>query len=113
MTPKSLAEADGFRSLPRKVTVGVEGDPLISCLVPIKRSLVLSGLMSKLLSESYHITTLLRCAGRLRVSKHPNLYRTGETTGTLSSRRRMTPDSMFGMQTVDRSNRCKTTVARV
>ena len=42
-----------------------------------------------------------------------NLYLTGETTGTLSSRRRMTPDSMFGMQTVDRSNRCKTTVVRV
>ena len=69
--------------------------------------------MSKLLSESYHITTLLRCAGRLRVSERPNLYLTGEMTGTLSSRRRMTPDSMFGMQTVDRSNRCKTTVARV
>lgn len=28
MTPKSLAEADDCRGLPRKVTVGVEGNPL-------------------------------------------------------------------------------------
>lgn len=28
MTPKSLAEAEGFRGRPREVTVGVEGNPL-------------------------------------------------------------------------------------
>ena len=71
----------------------------------------MSGLITSV--SCYHSTTLLRCTGRLRVSELLNLYLTGETIGTLSSRTRMTPDGMFEVQTVDRSNRCKTTVGRV
>ena len=94
MTPKSLAEAEGFRGRPRKVRVGVEGNPL---------SAPWSRVTPKSLAEAEGFRGRLLCTGRLRVSELPNLYQTGETTGTLSSRRRMTPHSMFEVQTVLRS----------
>ena len=84
MTPKSLAEAEGFRGRPRKVRVGVEGNPL-------------SAPWSRVTPKS-----LVEAEG-FRGTELPNLYQTGETTGTLSSRRRMTPHSMFEVQTVLRS----------
>ena len=46
MTPKSLAEATGFNVAPRNDMLRFCGSSNI-CLVPRKRSLVLSGFMSK------------------------------------------------------------------
>ena len=61
MTPKSLAEVTGFNVAPRKYMLMLCGSMFNICLVPRKRSLVLSGFMSKCLS---HITTGLHCVRR-------------------------------------------------
>ena len=57
MTLKSLAEATCFYVAPRKVMLRFCGSLLNICVVPRKRSLVLSGFMSKCLP---HSTTELR-----------------------------------------------------
>ena len=44
MTPRSLAEVAGWSVEPRKDTWGSSGNLAISCLVPMKSSLVLLGL---------------------------------------------------------------------
>ena len=63
-----------YRGLPRKVTVGVEGNPLSAAGSDEKEFQVLSGLIISV--SCYHSTTLLRCAGRLRVSE---VFRTAES----------------------------------
>ena len=47
MTPKSLAEGTGFNVAPRNDKLRFCGSLFNICLVPRKRSLVLSGFMSK------------------------------------------------------------------
>ena len=47
MTPKSLTEATGFNVAPRNDMLRFCGSQFNICLVPRKRSLALSGFMSK------------------------------------------------------------------
>ena len=51
MTPKSLAGATGFHVAPRNDILGFCGSLLNICLILRKRSLVLSGFMSKWFSQ--------------------------------------------------------------
>lgn len=53
MTPKSLAGATGFHVAPRNDILGFCGSLLNICLILTKRSLVLSGFMSKWFSQHH------------------------------------------------------------
>ena len=59
MTPKSLVDSIGFNLAPRNGMLGFCGSFLNVCLVPRKRSLVLSGFMSKWFPQ-HHWATLRR-----------------------------------------------------
>ena len=56
MTPKSLAEVAGCSVEPRKETWGNSGIFFINYLVPMKRSLVLLGLIIKSFTQHHWAT---------------------------------------------------------
>ena len=68
MTPKSLAKVAGCSIQPRKDTWGTSDILLINCLVPIKRSLVLLGFISKLFAQ-HHWATLRRCCSSISIAE--------------------------------------------
>ena len=67
MTPKSLADATGFNIALRNEMLGFCGSLLNISLVPKKRSLFLSGFMSKWFSQ-HHWATLRRSCSSFSIA---------------------------------------------
>ena len=68
MTPKSLADSIGFNFAPRNEMLGFCGSLLNICLVPRKRSFVLSGFMSKWFSRHHWATLRRSCSSSIAAS---------------------------------------------